>query len=241
VWSRDNIEYANNMHLFRLGKRDALGPEYEEAADRMDAAKLYLSCDVALLNWLNTWVDVGHHHLTMVQVEYKALEIAKAQAWFQEWIEPVLFAILGWAASTPRSRSKAPTREPEPIAKKDVPAPVPGPATARPFLTAAAIRELLARGVRVLTFRSFNPDVVKNQAITPQGTTNPLFGNRVALMEGFEGANYGPYRMVIEMEKVPVLYPHPVSAGEYFTPDPIPANAGYWTTSEEVATALGKK
>ncbi len=113
-------------------------------------------------------------------------------------------------------------------------------ATARPFLTANAIREMRARGVRVLTFRTFNPDVVKNQAITPQGKTNPSFGDRVSLVEGFEGANYGPYRLVIERDKVPALYPHPVSPGEYFTPDPIPANEGYWTTSEEVAKAGGE-
>jgi hypothetical protein len=100
---------------------------------------------------------------------------------------------------------------------------------------------MLARGVRVLTFRTFKADVVQNQAITSQGETNPYFGDKVALVEGFEGANYGPYRMVIEMDKVPQLYRHPASPGEYYTPNPIAANEGYWTTSEEVAKAFGKK
>jgi hypothetical protein len=241
VWSRDNVEYANNMNLFQLGKRDALGPEYQEAADRVDAARSHLSCDMELHNWLETRVDVAHDHLTLVKIEYKALEIAKGRAQFQKWIEPVLFAILGWAASAPRSPSRAPTRDPESIGEKNVPVPVPRPATVRPFLTADAIKEMLARRVKVLTWRTRKPDVVKNQAITWQEETNPYFGEKVALMEGFEGVDYGPYHMVIEMDKVPRLYPHPASPGEYYTPDPIPANEGYWTTSEEVAKAFGNK
>jgi hypothetical protein len=240
VWSRDNVAYADNMFRFRGGRRDALGPEYQEAADRLDAASFLLSGQVPtqLLNWLEARVDIMHEHLTLGQVEYKALELAQTQVWFQTWIEPVLLGMLGWAQSAPRSPSRAPTRDPEPIGKKNVPAPVPEPPTVRPFLTAERIREMLARGVRVLTFRSFNSDVVQNQQIKPTGETNPNFGDKVAFVEGFQGANYGPYRMVIEMDKVGRLYPHPVSPGEYYTPDPIPAGEGYWTTSEEVAKAF---
>ena len=68
------------------------------------------------------------------------------------------------------------------------------------------------------------------------------FTGNVSLVDGYGGnvINYGPYFMVIEQDKMPVqFYRHPVSGGEeFFTLDPIPSNAGYWTTADEVNRAF---
>jgi len=120
-----------------------------------------------------------------------------------------------------------------------VKAPAPPLKTERPFLTADKIRAMRESGVRVMTFRTFDRDVVQNKAITPQAQTNPFYKDKVALVEGFKGANYGPYSVVIEADKVPRLHREEASPGQYSTPDSIPAKAGYWTTREEVAKAFG--
>jgi hypothetical protein len=174
VWSRDNVEYANNMNLFQLGKRDALGPEYQEAADRVDAARSHLSCAVELQNWLETRVDVAHDHLTLVKIEYKALEIAKGQAQFQKWIEPVLFAILGWAASAPRSPSRAPTRDPESIGEKNVPASVTLPAPSVEGTPTQSGTAAPARG----TWSGWEPSSSGAQTVSPSFSAGELSAPR---------------------------------------------------------------
>jgi hypothetical protein len=97
----DKVSYANNMDLFQNGKRDALGPDYQDAADRWDAANYMLSAQTRLLNWLEDWVDSAHHHVTFKQVNEKALEIAKAQARFETWFAPIIFGILGGVLNQP--------------------------------------------------------------------------------------------------------------------------------------------
>lgn len=95
VWSVDRIAYADNKYLFQQGKRDALGPEYQAAADRLDATNFMLLAEVRLLNWLEDWVDTGGHHLVISEVNNKAIEIAKAIAMFQDWFAPIIYAGLG--------------------------------------------------------------------------------------------------------------------------------------------------
>lgn len=97
AWSADRVAYAENIDLFRLGKRDALGPDYQAAADRLDATNFMLSGDSRLLNWLEDWVDTGQHHILIRDVNDKAIEIAKAQAMFQSWFAPIIYGALGMA------------------------------------------------------------------------------------------------------------------------------------------------
>jgi hypothetical protein len=115
----------------------------------------------------------------------------------------------------------------------------PAEVTRRPFLSVDRIRSMRARGVRVMTFRTPDADVVQNQVIKPQGKTNPNFGDRISLVQGFRGAPYGNYCLVIEETSLNNnFYPHTASPGEFFTTSEIPTDAGYWTTIEIVEEAL---
>jgi hypothetical protein len=133
LWKADRASYANNMDLFQNGKRDALGPDYQDAADRYDGANFMLSGQMRLLNWLEDWVDTGHHRLTFKAVNDKGLEIAKAQANFEEWVAPILLAIIGSVMEAPASRSTDPMRqlppgpEPVPPSRQLGPSPTPAP------------------------------------------------------------------------------------------------------------------
>ena len=124
LWKADKVSYANNIDLFQNGKRDALGPEYQDAADRLDSYNYMLSGEERLLNWLEDWVDTAHHHLTFKQVNEKALEIAKAQAMFETWFAPIIFGILGGVLAQP---ARGPGPEPVPQARQLPPGPEPVP------------------------------------------------------------------------------------------------------------------
>jgi hypothetical protein len=120
------------------------------------------------------------------------------------------------------------------------PLPAPG-TTQRRRLSVADIRRMREQGTKVLTFRSHDPDVVANAEITAQHRTNPnLPDDRIHFVEGYEGANYGRYAMIIEFDKVFPLYPNRMSPGEYFHIGTIPASAGYWALVDDVLTALGR-
>jgi Domain of unknown function (DUF4157) len=118
---------------------------------------------------------------------------------------------------------------------------VPQIVTKRQFLSVDLIRNMREKGVRVMTFRTPDANVVQNQIIKPQGQTNPNFGNRISLVQGFRGAPYGDYCLVVEEANIKNLYPHTVSPGEYFTTSEIPTDVGYWTTIDTVEEALKSK
>ncbi len=67
-----------------------------------------------LLNWLEIWVDVADHRVTFEQVNEKAIEIAKEQAWFQEWMAPIIYAALGAATTIGTGRPAAEPANPSP-------------------------------------------------------------------------------------------------------------------------------
>lgn len=132
---RNPAVYADNMDKFAHGKRDALGPEYQDAADRLDAARFMLSAATDLLNWLEARVDAVGDRYTLKRVNEKAVEIAKAWSTFETWFMPVIFGVLGMASmrgaggsgggraperfgSTPTSQSRLP---PEPVPDPSVP------------------------------------------------------------------------------------------------------------------------
>jgi hypothetical protein len=82
------------------------------------------------------------------------------------------------------------------------PMPAPG-TTARRRLSLADIRRMREQRIKVLTFRSGDPNVVANLEITAQHRTNPnLPDDRIHFVEGYEGANYGRYSTIIEFDKV---------------------------------------
>lgn len=236
VHDRNPVQYAEHRWQFEQGQDDALGPEYRDATRRVQLSSNMMHL-TEVLNWLQTHVDVGHHAVTLPEVNARAREIASGMQWYQRWMEPLLLAVLGGLSASPRARQ--PARGSVTAVAEVEPAAVPTPAraaTRRPFLDAEQIRSMQARGVRVVTWRTFEPDVVQNQTIRPTGQTNPNFGDRISFGEGFRGFNYGPYCMVIERDLVPNLHYH--SPGEFFSTAEVPASVGYWTTIEEVERAL---
>jgi hypothetical protein len=137
-----------------------------------------------------------------------------------------------------RSADEAKQDSGEPAGGRPLPAPG---TTARRQLTVADIRRMREQKTKVLTFRSHDVDVVANLEITAQHKTNPMLpDDRICFVEGFEGANYGRYAMIIEFDKVFPLYPNRHSPGEYFHLGTIPPTAGYWVLVEDVLTALGR-
>ncbi|MFD4601983.1 DUF4157 domain-containing protein [Streptomyces sp. NPDC058464] len=97
IWSKDNIKYADDMDKFTHGLRSALGSEYEAAADELDACQAITSQMENVLNWLEARQVMGEP-VTFDQVNAKALESARAQAWFQTWIEPLVMGVLAMGA-----------------------------------------------------------------------------------------------------------------------------------------------
>jgi hypothetical protein len=127
-------------------------------------------------------------------------------------------------------------------------APAVPPATKRPFLSAAAMRRMKAAGVRVFTWRTRNPDVVKNQAIKAAGETNPYFNKpgvaevpKVSLVQGFKGQEgYGSWRFVVEEEQLAGRSLHHKGDIEFFVTEEFGPTEGYWTSEEEYLKAFGK-
>ncbi|MEU9154661.1 DUF4157 domain-containing protein [Streptomyces sp. NPDC048417] len=111
IWSKDNVKYADDMDKFTLGLRSALGPEYQAAADELDACQAITSQMDKVLDWLEAR-QVMHEPVTFDQVNAKALESARAQAWFQTWMEPLVMGVLAMG-SGPRT---GPARVPEVLA-----------------------------------------------------------------------------------------------------------------------------
>ena len=113
-----------------------------------------------------------------------------------------------------------------------------GAASVRRRLSVQEIRSMKERGVKVLTHRSYEGDVIANQTIKPTGTTNPNAPRVVWFGEGFEGFGYGDHCMIIEFDAVKPLYPNANSPGEWFTTTEIAAERGYWAKIEDVRAAL---
>jgi hypothetical protein len=93
--------YVEKRMLFDKGKTDALGPAYESATRRLATCNFITELrDVRA--WLETYVDGMHKTVTMQQVNQKALEIARAKAWFRTWMEPIILAVIAFGSSAPR-------------------------------------------------------------------------------------------------------------------------------------------
>lgn len=101
VADADRAAYAANMALFQEGKRDALGLEYQQAADRYDTAQFYLSVHSKLLNWLEDLVDAAGKHFTFQEINDKALEMGEVEAKWG-WVRGMGLGVAGVRASMPR-------------------------------------------------------------------------------------------------------------------------------------------
>lgn len=87
-----------NKTWFDKGKRDALGPEYRAAVERRETIDFVISYLKDVHDWLEMWVDVGGHHVTLQRVNEKALEIARAKAWFQMYMAPIILGFIAVSA-----------------------------------------------------------------------------------------------------------------------------------------------
>jgi hypothetical protein len=141
IWQADKVAYAKNFDLFtNNGKRDALGPEYEQAVDRQELCSGIVDEQVPILNWLQDWVDTAKHHVTFDQINKKALAEDKILAIYRQYMEPLVMVALGGglfggrrapAAETPPPPKV--TEEARPVAASPKPAePAPPPLGKRP-------------------------------------------------------------------------------------------------------------
>jgi hypothetical protein len=175
--------------------------------------------------------------------QLKALQIQIAGSILLRGILPLAARFGRWLGSRgpqlpePPSRSTLGTRPPK---APSTPVVTPPEVTKRPRLTVDQIRTMRQNGVRVVTFRSPDRDVVANQVIRPTGTTNPAAPPHVYFGEGYEGFDYGDYFLIVEREQVSPLYPSKYSPGQWSTPSEIPTNVGSWATKADVLEALRK-
>jgi hypothetical protein len=89
--------YADNMNRFELGNRDALGPDYRDAADRLDTTRAMLSVATEVLNWLEAREAMGDR-CTLQQADEIAIQFVEGQRLYQTWMEPLIFGLLGFAS-----------------------------------------------------------------------------------------------------------------------------------------------
>ncbi|MGW0950058.1 eCIS core domain-containing protein [Streptomyces sp. NPDC002623] len=102
----DMQSYVEKRPKFDAGVRDLYPREYEAAADRLAAAEYYSSYLVGIHDWLQVHVDGMRRHVTLEQVNRKAVELIRARG-LREAILAVVIAMAG----VPAARSVAPKGE----------------------------------------------------------------------------------------------------------------------------------
>jgi hypothetical protein len=128
--NEDAGKYAENKFLFDRGESQSyrLGPEYQEATNRLSTCKNVLQIR-EVHDWLETHVDSMGKHVTIQEVNTKALEIAAAKDWFRKWMEPFILLGLGVAMEAspgPRGINAESPGEGGPLGTVKGPAPLPG-------------------------------------------------------------------------------------------------------------------
>jgi hypothetical protein len=96
-------DFADKMDLFRQGRRDVLGPEYELAANEADLCSAQLSVMSDILEWLEAR-KAASQHVTLDQVNRRALATAEAKAIYVNTLMTVL--LVGYPTAV---ASRAPT------------------------------------------------------------------------------------------------------------------------------------
>lgn len=96
IHAKNPADYADKIDMFRHGRRDALGPEYEAAANEADLCSAQLSVMSDVLDWLEARKAMGEP-VILSEVNRKALEIAKAKSIYTNVMMTAL--LVGYAAA----------------------------------------------------------------------------------------------------------------------------------------------
>ncbi|MEV8540151.1 hypothetical protein [Streptomyces sp. NPDC051572] len=124
IWRRNPPAFVRKLDRFENGRRDALGPAHEAAANDRDSCTFMVSAMPEVLRWLNAEQSHGRP-VTFARVNEVAIEYARAQRTVQTWLGPLTFAAL--AASFPTAGGRAPAPEEIPASPRLPAAEVPPP------------------------------------------------------------------------------------------------------------------
>ncbi|MGB8702288.1 MAG: DUF4157 domain-containing protein [Thermosynechococcaceae cyanobacterium] len=94
----NKAELINKMSWFKYGKRKGLGEDFQpyiDASDHKDAVNFLFGNLREVLDWLENYVDIMKNHVTLEQVNAKALEIARDKANFQQYFAPIILGVIG--------------------------------------------------------------------------------------------------------------------------------------------------
>jgi ketosteroid isomerase-like protein len=134
LFAANSAAHAENITRFRMGARDALGPEYRKLADERDTAMALLSVQDKIASWLEDTVGAMKQHKTVEDVTRQAEALVKSFHFFQLFIEPlILLGIGGFSGSRPGLPSR-----PRPPAGAGVPDTASPPPSEEPPGTAPA-------------------------------------------------------------------------------------------------------
>jgi hypothetical protein len=129
VWRRNPPAFTRNLNRFENGRRDALGPAYEAAANERDFCTFIVSAMPDVLRWLNAQ-QLLRKPVTFHRLNEVAIEMAQAQRILRTYLEPLAFAAL--AASFPTADSRAPAPEEFPASPRLPAAEAPPPPSGAP-------------------------------------------------------------------------------------------------------------
>ncbi|MGW3105332.1 hypothetical protein [Streptomyces sp. NPDC001100] len=114
IWRRNPAAFVRNLDRFDNGRRDALGPAYEAAANDRDSCTFMVSAMPEVLRWLNA-EQLHGRPATFARVNEIAIEYARAQKTVGTWLGPLTFAALAASFPTAGGRAPAPAPAPEEI------------------------------------------------------------------------------------------------------------------------------
>ena len=107
---RNPADFANKIDLFRQGRREALGPEYQAVADEASLCSAELSVMADVLGWLEAQEALGKH-VTLHEASEKALEIAGAKQMYTNILMTVLLVgyptVVGRGKFVPSTEARA--------------------------------------------------------------------------------------------------------------------------------------
>jgi hypothetical protein len=101
--NEDAVAFAENKNKFNMGARDALGGEYQAAANRLDAANVVSSVFDKTHDWVRARVDAEGKQVTQQQINEHALALASSNANFQTYIAPLILVGVGARAAAGRA------------------------------------------------------------------------------------------------------------------------------------------
>jgi hypothetical protein len=97
IISNDRNSLVRKSQLFRWGKRDVYGPEYQAAIDELDFCRAVTSTAWELKQWLEV-KEKKRTPVTLDQVNEAAFGFARGHEIFQMWMEPLMSIFIGGMA-----------------------------------------------------------------------------------------------------------------------------------------------